>query len=136
MRHRLSWYATYNNNSIIHQYDSNNKQIPFNLINKNNLKSISLTDGEKIITSFEFISGVCPIYRLRTLLQSNINFHRKIHILGWVVFDGLQRPISNVVFVDDDTTLVEKGCFIDGDNSGYKYSINFQKEDCIPITWT
>jgi hypothetical protein len=136
MRHKLSWYATYNNNSIIHQYSNSNKQISFNLINKQNLKNICLTDGKKIVVSFEFTPGVYPIYRLRTLLQSNINFHRKIHILGSVIFDGLQKPISNIVFVDDDTNLIEKGCFVEGENSGYKYPIDFQKEDYTPIVWT
>lgn len=136
MRHKLSWYATYNNGSILHQYSSSGRQLPFNLINKQNLKSISLTDGNRTVTSFEFKPGVCPIYRLRTLLQSNINFHRKIHILGWVTFDGLQKPMSNIIFVDDDTNLVENGCFVEGENSGYKYPINFQKEDCIPVVWT
>lgn len=136
MRHKLSWYATYNNNSIVHQYNSSGIQTSFNLINKQNLKNVCLTDGHKIIISVEFSPGVCPIYRLRTLLQNDINFHRKIHILGWIVLDIQQNMTSNIVFVDDNTNLVEKGHFINGENSGYKYPINFQKEDYIPIIWT
>lgn len=137
MNHKLNWYATYTNGSIIHQYKSNGVVLSFANISRINLKSLSITDGKKLIATQNFTPGMSPLYRLRTLLKNNTNSCIKIHILGWVLWNSqAANLINNVTFVDDNTQLVEIGHFINGFNAGYKYPIKFQKEDHTQIVWT
>jgi hypothetical protein len=137
MNHNLSWYVEYRNGSIIHQYDYKRTQLSFLSIDRTNLKRLCLTDGNRIIVSQDFIPNMSPIYRLRTLMMSSDASNKVIHIIGWVMWHNASNFINtNIMFIDDKSKVVEAGCFVEGEQCGYKYPIKFTTEDYIPIIWT
>lgn len=137
-KNNLKWCAEYIDGSVIHQFDRTDTARSFIELSRINLKRLMLTDGNKIIICQDFIPGVSPIYRFRNIMSSNINSSKKIHILGWILWDKLSHNINtSIAFIDDRTKLVEIGFFVDGVGAGadYKYPIQTTKEDYIPISW-
>jgi hypothetical protein len=136
----LKWCAEYTNGSVVHQFDRSGSVRSFMELSRINLKRLMLTDGDRIIVSQDLLPGMSPIYRFRNFMSSNINSSKKIHILGWILWDKPASDINaSITFVDDRTNLVEIGFFVNGVGMGasadYKYPIQPTTEDYIPISW-
>ena len=134
----LMWVATFRNGTIVSQYDIKGNARSFADLPRLNLKRLSLItirEG-KLITSQDFIQGMSPFYRQRTMMSPGVGTTAKIHIIGWAIWDG-KITVSNlhVAFVNEATFEVEMGHFVDGRHAGFKYPIELADYDYPPIVW-
>jgi len=134
---RLMWVAYYRDNKVITQYAENVPIRSVDGIPRKNLKKISLVNHTgRLICSQDYLPGQSPLYRMRTLMAVGKSIPTKIHILGWAVWEANKVSKISVAFIDDETFSVEIGHFVESGHAGFKFPIEFNQIDYIPIEWT
>ena len=135
----LMWVVAYRNNRTVCQYDQRGRPRSFQDLPREDMKRISMiTINEgKLIASQDFIPGMSPIYRQRTLMAQSIGTIGKVHLIGWAIWDG-KRTVTNlhIAFINEATYEVEMGHFVEGRNAGFKYPIQIEDYDYQVISWT
>jgi len=116
-RNKLSWVATYIDNTVLTQYDNNGVERSSEQIDRSKLLSFSLYDfgGNKFVEQ-RYKSGQLFMYRCRTAMSADNNIIEKIHII--VCRDGDKQ---HVLFVFESDLHIEIGDF------NYPNDINYNK---------